>query len=187
MVQVFHNSDFFDFGMRTTHLPDPAKLTLVARVDTNELDDAYRLTNHIDSDWQENPGVEAVGDAGKGARSTSVGDVLEMNDGYWMVASFGFTPMKKVLVCDRCGDETNDRFITVVNEAGVEPEQEEVRVTCLGEIECYSTGQKGVLDEHIKQVHDILAQQQIIEAQCDVCLHSVHWEFRTNEDPEARI
>jgi len=40
---------------------------------------AFRLTNHIDSPWWENPGVTLVGSPTH--RSTSVGDVVVMPDG----------------------------------------------------------------------------------------------------------
>lgn len=69
--------------------------THVADVDTTDLEEAYKLTNHIMSDWQDNDGVEAVGDAKEGAKSSSMGDVLAIKTeaGYWelfVVASFGF-------------------------------------------------------------------------------------------------
>ncbi|MCC6744616.1 MAG: hypothetical protein IT175_12220 [Acidobacteria bacterium] len=58
MIEVFHNG------------------RPVATVDTCSLEHAFELTNHISRPWQENEGVEAVGVARNGARSTSVGDLL---------------------------------------------------------------------------------------------------------------
>lgn len=65
--------------------------THVADVYTSRKENAYRLTNHIESDWQDNDGVVPFGAAIKGAKSTSVGDVLVMENGdRYVVASFGF-------------------------------------------------------------------------------------------------
>lgn len=68
--------------------------TKVADVYTSSKENAYKLTNHIMSDWQDNDGVIPFGDAIKGAKSTSVGDVLavEVPNGFelFVVASFGF-------------------------------------------------------------------------------------------------
>jgi hypothetical protein len=50
-----------------------ATMTHVATVDTTDPEEAFRITNHIDSDWTQNPGVRAL----EGShRSTSVGDLL---------------------------------------------------------------------------------------------------------------
>jgi hypothetical protein len=52
---------------------------------------AYRQTNHIESNWQDNSDVMATDAARDGAKSTSVGDVLVMENGdRYVVASFGF-------------------------------------------------------------------------------------------------
>lgn len=58
------------------------------------LDDAFRLTNHIDRAWWESGEVECK----KQSRSTSVGDVvvLEWEDGHeeiWGVAGCGWTKL----------------------------------------------------------------------------------------------
>lgn len=50
----------------------PVGYSLVAKVDSPELGDVFRLTNHIDWEWWRNPEVECV----KRSRSTSVGDVV---------------------------------------------------------------------------------------------------------------
>lgn len=59
------------------------------------LEFAYRLTNHIDALWWENPGVKVL----KESRSTSIGDVVvfEFNDGreeIWSVAGLGWTQLR---------------------------------------------------------------------------------------------
>jgi hypothetical protein len=68
-------------------------LHLVAEVDTHKLDQAYFLTNTIDTPWWENEGVKFLGspDHGmKGCRSTSVGDVMERDGAFHAVHNFGF-------------------------------------------------------------------------------------------------
>ncbi len=50
----------------------PDRYDLVAIVDTNYTEDAYRLTNHIDDAWWNNAAVTHVGVA-KNQRSTSTG------------------------------------------------------------------------------------------------------------------
>jgi hypothetical protein len=60
----------------------PTDYKLVAYVESNEsgraaLEDAFGRTNHIDTDWQENDGVLSIG---KSNRSTSVGDVIFVQD-----------------------------------------------------------------------------------------------------------
>lgn len=61
----------------------------VATVEADSLQEVYRLTNHIETDWQQNPGVTPIGNRN---RSTSVGDVIvDSEDKESMVASFGFT------------------------------------------------------------------------------------------------
>lgn len=65
---------------------------LVAIAETDDLDRAYYLTNHIDKDWTTNYHVTAVN--GK-HRSTSVGDVLVKADGTrFYVAPVGFDKME---------------------------------------------------------------------------------------------
>ena len=60
----------------------------VAEVDTHDKETAFRLTNHIESDWQLNDGVTAKTNK---ARSTSVCDLMIDDDGdRWIVAPVGF-------------------------------------------------------------------------------------------------
>ena len=60
----------------------------VAELTTDDLDDIYRDTNHIERDWRENESVFWATDK---ARSTSVGDVIVTRAGTYMVAGIGFT------------------------------------------------------------------------------------------------
>jgi len=67
----------------------PADFTQVATVRGNSLDDAFRLTNHIDTPWTQNEDVTAC--VKQPVRSTSVGDVIVDEAGAaHVVASFGF-------------------------------------------------------------------------------------------------
>jgi hypothetical protein len=74
----------------------PAFYRIVAVVDTDDLETAYRLTNHIDRDWRENPGVQVIPGAGL-YRSTSVGDMALVvgkgPDSLHFCASFGWEPI----------------------------------------------------------------------------------------------
>jgi hypothetical protein len=90
MIKVFHNKDFllrmgFEWGKQ--FFPAPEALKLVAEVDTDNLDEAYRLTNHIDDVWDKNEEVLVV----QHSRSTSCGDILlDQNGCAWIVAAVGF-------------------------------------------------------------------------------------------------
>jgi hypothetical protein len=87
MISVYHKikSDFFTTANKFV----AQEFTLVAKVNTNDLEEAYRLTNTVDHYWWENEGVNAVITK---TRSTSVGDVmLDHKDGkFHAVASCGF-------------------------------------------------------------------------------------------------
>lgn len=50
----------------------------VALVESNSVDDVYRITNHIDDPWWDNPEVIKKVEE---SRSTSVGDVVVAEDG----------------------------------------------------------------------------------------------------------
>lgn len=57
---------------------DPKKFNLVATVKSDTLGDVFRITNHIDHNWEDNPEVAILFKAGN--RSTSVGDLVVEND-----------------------------------------------------------------------------------------------------------
>jgi len=89
MIAVWHNDKFTDYGFGKGTLKG-VTIHQVAQVATDELEEAYRLTNNIDTCWIENPEVTPIGITGEAARSTSVGDVLFLNDKGYVVESFGF-------------------------------------------------------------------------------------------------
>ena len=88
------NRDAFMRWMSNMWLPDatppafPDDYTMVAVVEGEDVETAYRLTNHIDAPWWENEGVTLIGNPEH--RSTSTGDVVVMPNG-------------QVLRCDNAG------------------------------------------------------------------------------------
>lgn len=60
----------------------------VAKVNGDSLDNAWNLTNHIDSPWTENQGLTVLGDGRW--RSSSVGDVMKTGGKVFVVGKFGF-------------------------------------------------------------------------------------------------
>lgn len=63
---------------------------LVAEVDTDKLDQAFYLTNSIDDYWGLN---EGVAEFNTNHRSTSVGDIMERDGKWYVVAPFGFNEL----------------------------------------------------------------------------------------------
>lgn len=89
MITVYHNPKFLEYW--ETEKINMDKLVAVANVETDSLDEAYLRTNHIDYDWAENPGVEVL--TVDSTRSTSVGDVMEMEGQKYVVQSIGFAKL----------------------------------------------------------------------------------------------
>ncbi len=60
------------------------------------LEEAYKLTNSIDSAWYETNSsfVDVSVEALKGCRSTSIGDIVQIQGVSYMVASCGFLQIK---------------------------------------------------------------------------------------------
>ena len=70
--KVYHAiNPSFGFGIQPKF---PEEYKLVAIVDCENIEDTFRVTNHIDEAWTKNPEVLEV--IGNGHRSTSVGDVV---------------------------------------------------------------------------------------------------------------
>ena len=90
-IYVYHSPEFLEFSRRAGEgTPDLRRLYLAAIVDTDEPEFSYAITQHVDSDWYADPSVTTV----VRSRSTSVGDILETEDGrLLLVASFGFTEL----------------------------------------------------------------------------------------------
>ena len=66
----------FGFGKKPKF---PQEYEKIAIVETDSIDDVFRLTNHIDSDWTYNNEVKWTKSGGM--RSTSVGDVVKDQKG----------------------------------------------------------------------------------------------------------
>lgn len=94
MISVFHNDNFLNYGLGKEKTLAGTVARLVARVATNSLDDAFRLTNNIDHAWIKNGLVNPVNVHGA-ARSTSVGDILLQDKTCFVVEMAGFRPLTK--------------------------------------------------------------------------------------------
>lgn len=95
MIKVLQNKDFIN----TTFTEElvAANLQEVAVVDTNELEEAFILTQNIDSSWTFLPQIKT--DL-KECRSTSAGDVLIKDEEYFLICLTGF---KKIDIKDYTG------------------------------------------------------------------------------------
>ena len=75
-LEIYHAKEpTFGFGKKPKF---PEAYEKVAIIEADSVDDAFRLTNHIDSDWRTNP--EVVESFKDRVRSTSVGDVVVDGD-----------------------------------------------------------------------------------------------------------
>jgi len=90
---VYHaKNPTFGFGKEQ---PFPEAYKKVALVEADSIDDVFRITNHIDSDWRDNPEVKEHNLFEKD-RSTSVGDVVVDENGVrFYCAPVGWTEMEK--------------------------------------------------------------------------------------------
>jgi len=95
MIRVYHNSKFLKYMFDKDSLKEAA-MKLAAVVETFDLDEAYKLTNNIDTPWPANEGVEATG---LSLRSTSVGDVLVKGMTYYVVESEGYRELTDTEAC----------------------------------------------------------------------------------------
>jgi len=56
---------------------------------------AYKVTNTVVNAWYENPNLEVSDYAKNGCRSTSIGDIIQVNGVSYMVAECGFIELEK--------------------------------------------------------------------------------------------
>ena len=68
---------------------------LVAVVDSDDLEDGFRYTNHIETDWAKQPANIVTPLPGE-HRSTSVGDIIVRDGGTYIVAGCGFTLLGEI-------------------------------------------------------------------------------------------
>lgn len=77
---------------------DISKFSRIADIECESIDEAYSLSQNIDSFWLENKQVTVYpySEYQKAARSTSVGDIVHSNeeDKYYMVENVGFSEVK---------------------------------------------------------------------------------------------
>jgi hypothetical protein len=76
LFKVYHAIEpgFGDFDAERVRWP--GNFEAVAWVEARNIDDVFRITNHIDSNWTENPEVKRLLTPVDRTRSTSVGDVV---------------------------------------------------------------------------------------------------------------
>lgn len=118
-IYVYHNPDFLDFYRRAGEgTADLRRLYLAAIVATDEPEIAYRFTQHLGMDWFEHPNVTTV----VHSRSTSVGDVLETENGRLLqVAPFGFTE-----IADKALPVENSALVQTLRSMASSAETQEV-------------------------------------------------------------
>lgn len=69
----------------------PEEYTLVAIVETNDVDEAYKMTQHLGLNWGENPKVTLINPS----RSSTYGDVFVNDDGVeWFCDLYGWIRVK---------------------------------------------------------------------------------------------
>ena len=87
MIRVYHlNREAFEAHLHNFNMGEfaqdgpnfPEDYVHVANVNSHAVEDAYRLTNHIDDAWWNNEGVTLIGEPKH--RSTSIGDVVVLVD-----------------------------------------------------------------------------------------------------------
>lgn len=97
---VYHMKEWHTVWKKEDMPEFPKEYRLVARLETNDLEEVFYLTNHIDHSWYENDGILWCE---KDARSTSVGDVVVVD--YGNDRDCG---LKKVYMCASSGWEELD-------------------------------------------------------------------------------
>jgi hypothetical protein len=97
---VFHNNKFLELQFvlmdKVALTPEEIQehfsdIKYVATVDVKDYGDVFRVTNHIDSNWELNPEVLMVKNPGRN-RSTSVGDIIieDSTKRRWVCAPIGW-------------------------------------------------------------------------------------------------
>ena len=104
MIMIYHslNADTFLYGAcdemnaaaMLKRLDRQDGYRFVADIHSDDKDEAYRLTNHIDAPWNENIEVNENANFTQ-FRSTSVGDLMICPDGIYAVAPSGFDLIRK--------------------------------------------------------------------------------------------
>lgn len=96
LIGVWHLDNTRDAGWAETPGEWPVGYTKIADVAADDLDDAFRITNSIDCLWWEVADVGVLWAGGRvGARSSSVGDVFEIDGVGHRIASAGFEAVSR--------------------------------------------------------------------------------------------
>lgn len=82
-----HAASLYQRGLYTHVASVPLRDEQAMRRDGGAAEYAYHLTNHIDTDWTQNPEIQAYVSP---ARSTSVGDLIIVDDVVNIVHPYGF-------------------------------------------------------------------------------------------------
>lgn len=92
MIKIWHKElmDRGNFQVDKEGVLQQSHYRHVADIDTDDLEKAFELSNHISTSWYINPGVKMH--TTYRVRSSSVGDVFERDGLIWEIASFGFYP-----------------------------------------------------------------------------------------------
>jgi hypothetical protein len=86
MAKVYHATIpvFTSLHLGTPKWPE--EYQLIAETETDNLEKAFELTNHISCAWWDNEGVTTV----KKSRSTSIGDIIITNEGKFICYTNGW-------------------------------------------------------------------------------------------------
>lgn len=100
MITVWHNPNFIMTGREEPSMEEFIKNDCepVANVYTDDLEEAYRLTNTIDTVWWENKGVDTIRG---GYRSTSMGDYMDRDGVVYQVAAVGFVKVGELVTTNK--------------------------------------------------------------------------------------
>jgi hypothetical protein len=90
LISVWHLDNSRDAGWAETPAAWPVGYTKVAEIAADDLEDAFRMTNSIDRPWWQVADVALMTGGRVGARSSSVGDVFEIEGVANRIASDGF-------------------------------------------------------------------------------------------------
>ena len=114
MVKIYHNKEFilmnyFFMGvqmkpeeaeqcmLKPENLEEVAEMTEIGHTDIESLETAFRMTQNYEANWTRNfevsgfvPAVKLGTAVRPKLRSTSVGDVMELNGKFYIVAICGF-------------------------------------------------------------------------------------------------
>ena len=90
MIKIWHKKDP-NFREATTFPLDDYEA--IAEVASDDLDKAFEVTNTISHFWAENEEVSML--VNKGCRSSSVGDLFQLNGKFYQVMGRGFEAVVK--------------------------------------------------------------------------------------------